>query len=536
MGYHDSTKLREYTRGLTALTQEQADTTGQAAGARLLLLFDSFCQQNGIGYFAMEETLVGAVTYGYFMPGDATPKLGMLRQPFQKLKALAHDDGLLLESPEGGTLRLRCEIEQSIRHFLVLEPGRAETAGPHRDGLAAGIGPAPSDECASAELHVFDAITDDFNLTTFQRWREEQWLRARRRAPAALRPAIERHIDAIARQYERTPHDEVALVLERRRRRYPLAHLQQTRRAPFADASISVPVDTRCWVESDAAAEADRVKRVQHDTLLILHEVNRVCRQNGIGYFLCAGTLLGTLRHGGFIPWDDDIDIGMLRPDYERFLQVAPAAIDPRFFVQSRATDPDVEYLFAKVRLRDTEYVTDYTRYRQQEKGISIDVFPFDRAAVESPGFEAYAAEAKRLVAAHRSVARHRVTADYPRRRARNPLEAAGHLIMDIRNRPYNADALARTQRAYEAHVEQFDDDPQADYAVSHVAYLTYIPLADLLPYREARFEDGMFPIPANPDPLMRMQFGENYLQEPPAHLRHAHPVISWRTLDGHSG
>jgi lipopolysaccharide cholinephosphotransferase len=288
-------------------------------------------------------------------------------------------------------------------------------------------------------------------------------------------------------------------------------------------------------VESDKASEADRVKRVQHDSLLILKEVDRVCRKNGIGYFLCAGTLLGALRYKGFIPWDDDIDLGMLREDYERFLDCAPKELGESFFLQNRRTDEDVEYLFSKVRLKDTEYVTDWTRFRNQDKGISIDIFPFDKAAVEDPVFAEHARKADELVKANRYVAWHRVTEDFPHRAARNPMEAIGHVVMDMRNRPYNVEALKKTQAEYEAHVTKYNDDPTADYAVSYVTYLTYLPLRDLLPYREIEFEGGMYPAPNNPDPLMSMQFGD-YMHEPPMHQRHAHAVVSWRTSDGHCG
>ena len=481
--------------------------------------FDRFCLDHGIDYFAIKDTLVGAVSYGAFLPDNATFDLGILRGPFEKLRKLAGKEGTLVEDAANGSrLSLRRTCDKVIRHYLVFTGKNGE-----------------EEFEAKALLHVFDEITDDFNLTTFQRWRAELWTKAAKRVPGFLKTTCENRVDARARLYDATGCDEASDVLELWPRRYPLAHFARTRRVPFGTGTLSIPIDTSCWIESDAAAESNRVKRVQQDTLLILHEVDRICRENNIGYFLCAGSLLGCLRHGGFIPWDDDIDLGMLRDDYERFLQVAPSAIDPRFFVQNRRTDPDVEYLFTKVRLSGTEYVTDYTRYRNQEKGISIDVFPFDKAPVESAEFEAYAKEAQRLVLAHRAVARHRVTEDFPRRKARNLMEFIGHIMMDKRNKPYNSEALNKTQQEYERFVTQYNDDPSADYAVSHVAYLTYLPLKDLLPYRQAKFEDGMFPIPNNPDPLMSMQFGD-YMSEPPKHQRHGHRVISWRTSDGTCG
>ena len=497
-------------------------TSGKPAETDLQALsrtFDSYCQAHGIDYFAIEDTLIGAVTYADFIPESSMIHLGMLRAPFESLRKLASTTGRLICAGLD-PLKLSCEFGKTVKWHVTFA---AENPANEEAGQAI------------AQIHVFDAVTDDFNLTTWQRFREEMWGKLRKKAPAALRPGIERHVDGLARLYEDTPHDEVSLMLERRRRRYPLSHLQHPRRIPFGTGSICIPNDTRSWVESDKAAEADRVKRVQHDSLLILQEVDRVCKNNGIGYFLCAGTLLGALRYRGFIPWDDDIDLGMLREDYERFLECAPRELGDRFFLQNRRTDKDVEYLFSKVRLKDTEYVTDWTRFRNQDKGISIDIFPFDRAAVESAAFEEHARKADELVKANRYVAWHRVTEDFPHRMARNPMEAFGHVVMDRRNRPFDAAALEKTQSEYEAHVTRFNDDPAADYAVSYVTYLTYLPLRDLLPYSEIEFEGQMYPAPLHPESLMRMQFGD-FMKEPPPHQRHAHAVISWRTSDGHSG
>jgi len=493
---------------------------GSEAMYELVRLFDEYCNDNDIDYFAMEDTLVGAVTYGDFIPDAETAKLGILRKPFERLKKFAKPGTALKRSDSGYAIYLDYRFDNIARYFIRCEkPGEWKTAP----------------DSVSARLQVFDGVTDDYNLTTFQRFREKTWADIRNKAPKPLRPAIEHHIDAIASMYDDKPHEEIGMMMARRRRLLPRAHFEHPLRIPFGAGFICIPNDTRCWVESDPAAEADRIKRVQHDSLEILREVDRVCKKNGIDYFLCAGSLLGQIRYHGFIPWDDDIDLGMLREDYDRFIECAGRELGDRFFLQHRTTDPDVEYLFAKVRMKDTEYVTDWTRYRTQEKGISLDIFPFDRAPVESPEFEEHARKAQELVLANRDVARHRVTEDYPNRKARTPMEAFGHAMMKRRSKPYDSARLAKTQAAYEAHVTKYNNDPDADYAVSYVAYLTYLPLKDLLPYREAEFEGELFPIPNNPDPLMSMQFGD-YMSEPPEHQRHGHRVIAWRTSDGHCG
>lgn len=81
------------------------------------------------------------------------------------------------------------------------------------------------------------------------------------------------------------------------------------------------------------------LKRVQRIELEILEEVIRVCNENNINYFLEAGTLLGAMRHSGFIPWDDDIDIGMLRSDYDKFMEIAPNKLTNGFTLQHFSND-----------------------------------------------------------------------------------------------------------------------------------------------------------------------------------------------------
>ena len=83
-----------------------------------------------------------------------------------------------------------------------------------------------------------------------------------------------------------------------------------------------------------------RLRKLQMAELEILKEFVRLCEAHGLQYYLVGGTLLGAVRHKGFIPWDDDIDVAMPRGDYDRFSQIAPKELDPRYFYQCPDTDP----------------------------------------------------------------------------------------------------------------------------------------------------------------------------------------------------
>lgn len=109
-------------------------------------------------------------------------------------------------------------------------------------------------------------------------------------------------------------------------------------------------------------------------------EFDRVCRAEGIPYYLVAGSLLGAVRHRGIIPWDDDVDIGLLRPDYERFLEVARHELKDRYFLQTSKSDPDYFLCFAKIRVSGTKFVEASSVDCDIHHGVYIDIMPLDNA------------------------------------------------------------------------------------------------------------------------------------------------------------
>lgn len=125
--------------------------------------------------------------------------------------------------------------------------------------------------------------------------------------------------------------------------------------------------------------EQEVLRKVQLTLLEIAKEVRRVCDENGIRYFLYRGTFLGAVRHQGFIPWDDDMDIAMLREDYEKFCRIAPEKLNPQYCLQNWHTDPRYAHPFAKVRKRNTLYV-EAKCAQLQENGFYVDIYPLDYA------------------------------------------------------------------------------------------------------------------------------------------------------------
>lgn len=103
-----------------------------------------------------------------------------------------------------------------------------------------------------------------------------------------------------------------------------------------------------------------------------------VCDELNLNYFIVQGTLLGAVRHQGFIPWDDDIDVGMFRKDYNIFLKKASEYIPDGFFLQTHETDPAYFQCFAKLRNTNTTFLETTCKNLKMNHGIYIDIFPFD--------------------------------------------------------------------------------------------------------------------------------------------------------------
>lgn len=121
--------------------------------------------------------------------------------------------------------------------------------------------------------------------------------------------------------------------------------------------------------------------------LMMLKDFDKICKKNNIQYFLGGGTLLGAVRHGGFIPWDDDIDLMMTRANYNKLCSLSPEDFPPHLFLQTCWNDPGYHGDMAKLRLNGTEYITEFSsRFSNMHQGIFIDLFAHDLTAKSKTG------------------------------------------------------------------------------------------------------------------------------------------------------
>lgn len=132
---------------------------------------------------------------------------------------------------------------------------------------------------------------------------------------------------------------------------------------------------------SKKTLSSNELKAIHSLELEALTVIDQICRKHAIKYTLVGGSLLGAIRHNGFIPWDDDVDIAMLRDDLEKFKLICKTELPSKYFYQDMNTDPEYLYLFDKIRINNTLFKESYLAECNINHGVFIDIFPVDNVS-----------------------------------------------------------------------------------------------------------------------------------------------------------
>ena len=256
------------------------------------------------------------------------------------------------------------------------------------------------------------------------------------------------------------------------------------------------------------------VAGAQKIMLEILLAVHKVCEENHITYFLNAGTLLGALRHGGFIPWDDDMDIAMPRKDYEKFLEIAPEALPKDLFLQTRDTDPAYQRPTVKIRKNGTLLIeTGETGNEKYHHGIFIDIFPYDYYKYE--WFLRWMNWGSRV-------------RDRKNRYKKGTLKRLLVTLYTNYLLAIPAEILIQTRKYLIKHREYFVDENYEFMSNGLEMYRNRITRTkDIMPvkYAEGIFEGYGFCVPRNPEKFMTDFYGD-YMKLPPENERITHAKL----------
>jgi lipopolysaccharide cholinephosphotransferase len=148
----------------------------------------------------------------------------------------------------------------------------------------------------------------------------------------------------------------------------------------MVDLNIQLPESFFQEEERSGYLVSAKTKELWAVQLDLLNEFDRVCKKHNLKYILDFGTLLGAVRHKGFIPWDDDVDVSMLREDYEKLILIAPKEFKEPYFFQTPETDYSYDDCVTKLRRSDTCFFTDHSQRPNvsYNQGIFIDIFVLD--------------------------------------------------------------------------------------------------------------------------------------------------------------
>lgn len=247
--------------------------------------------------------------------------------------------------------------------------------------------------------------------------------------------------------------------------------------------------------------ETQRLQSLQAVLLDILKEVDRVCREHGLTYYLSYGAAVGAMRHAGFIPWEASASVSLPRADYEEFLRLAPASLAPNLKVQHWTQSPRYWGVSAKVRLLDTsEFHQPSIAHLTQDNGPYIDVFPLDSVPASTSAAQD---GQKRLVTRYRNALNYKLGLARPRTWPTRWIRLWSRCVTI----QWLHKRIEECCRALEA--------SDNDYWINMVS--AYTAAKDTFPketYGEPRyvpFEDTQFAVPARVEEVLGRLYGPNY-------------------------
>lgn len=252
------------------------------------------------------------------------------------------------------------------------------------------------------------------------------------------------------------------------------------------------------------------IKALQQIELSILLDVREVCQKHGIVFFLGEGTMLGAVRHNGFIPWDDDMDLIMPRGDYERFLKIAPVELNGKYEVQHSTTVDNYWSPFIKVRLlnHETKYNQQHIAHLTENNGPYIDIFPIEYTSGKD-GFKI--ARTGFFVRFYRGMLSYKLGLRTPAHLKGKVLKLISHFF-----------SVKKIHAGLENTLEPFKQTSGSFMAT----FLTYHPLrcqivesSDYAETLEWDFEQYKMPVPIGYDNILTTIYGD-YMTPPPEDQR----------------
>jgi len=234
------------------------------------------------------------------------------------------------------------------------------------------------------------------------------------------------------------------------------------------------------------------IRPAQDVMLSLLQAFEKICKTYNLTYWIDHGTLLGAVRDGGFIPWDDDLDVTMPREDYEKFLKIMKKELPENIFLQTKMTDPTTPVHYAKLRDRNSTYIDAWEEEKEigYHQGIFIDIFPVN--FIDPNDAKKYS----QIMSMAKFFSNRYVKID-----------SIAKLFIDKMNGYHSPEHTFIVSGGESMHY------------VTHVAKETVFPL-------EILFFEGMeVPVPYDSEAYLRSIFGDHYMTPPPKEKQKVHSV-----------
>lgn len=253
----------------------------------------------------------------------------------------------------------------------------------------------------------------------------------------------------------------------------------------------------------------DELKKIE---LNLLVEFDKICRKEGLRYSLGGGTLLGAIRHKGFIPWDDDIDVMMPRSDYNKFFDYCKNNITP---FQSCCYENDKDYisLFGKLFAKDT--IIEESLNASTSRGIFIDVFPLDGLANTYPN----AVKQFNKTSFYRELMVAKMWNTFARSKTHAWYYEPVRFALFLLSRPLNAKKMLRKIDKINCSID-FENSKYAACVCGSYRLKEIVETSDLLEYIYVPFEQYQFPIIKGYDNYLKKHYGDDYMSLPPIEKR----------------
>ena len=263
-----------------------------------------------------------------------------------------------------------------------------------------------------------------------------------------------------------------------------------------------------------------QLRRLQMIELELLMEVDRICALHGIRYQIIAGTMLGAVRNGGFIPWDDDADVALLRPEYERFREACRASLDTdRYYFQDMRTTSGYRWGYGKLRRKRTTFLREHQEHMPYDQGVFIDVFPLDAIPNSLAG--------RTLVNFECFLTRKMLWSTVGKVADPNIFKRLVYAAMDLVPRDWVAKHVEHL--ASRKHAQNSDwvriltfPTPNRCFGYKRIWYQSSVP---------AQFEGITFPGVSDYDDYLSFKYG-SWREIPPPEQRKTHPVSDLHLLD----